>query len=66
LQDLLLHLDAYKFMGPNDTHPTVLRGPADVNTKLLSISFQYSWESAEVPVDWTPANVLEFSKRARN
>ncbi|GAB0205816.1 hypothetical protein GRJ2_003047200 [Grus japonensis] len=55
--DLLLHLDAYKSMGPDGIHPRVLRELADVIARPLSIIFQWSWESGEVPVDWKLAVV---------
>ncbi|GAB0179481.1 mitochondrial enolase superfamily member 1 [Grus japonensis] len=60
--DLLLHLDAYKSMGPNGIHPRVLRELADVIARPLSIIFQRSWESGEVPVDWKLANIPIFKK----
>ncbi|GAB0180024.1 hypothetical protein GRJ2_000467700 [Grus japonensis] len=58
VQELLLHLDAYKSMGPDGIHPRVLRELADVIVRPLSIIFQWSWESGEVPVDWKLANVV--------
>ncbi|GAB0180473.1 spindle and kinetochore-associated protein 3 [Grus japonensis] len=63
--DLLLHLDAYKSMGPDGIHPRVLRELADVIVRPLSIIFQWSWESGEVPVDWKLANVVPVFKKGK-
>ncbi|GAB0206625.1 mitochondrial enolase superfamily member 1 [Grus japonensis] len=65
VQDLLLHLDAYKSMGPNGIHPRVLRELADVIVRPLSIIFQRSWESGEVPVDWKLANIVPVFKKGK-
>ncbi|GAB0205527.1 mitochondrial enolase superfamily member 1 [Grus japonensis] len=65
VQDLLLHLDAYKSMGPDGIHPRVLRELADVIARPLSIIFQQSWESGEIPVDWKLANVVPIFKKGK-
>ncbi|GAB0195585.1 hypothetical protein GRJ2_002023800 [Grus japonensis] len=65
VRDLLLHLDAYKSMGPDGIHPRVLRELADVIVRPLSIIFQQSWESGEVPVDWKLANVVPIFKKGK-
>ncbi|KAJ7421813.1 hypothetical protein WISP_41002 [Willisornis vidua] len=43
--DLLVQLDPYKSMGPDETHPRLLKDLADVIMKLLSRTFQESWAS---------------------
>ncbi|GAB0190123.1 mitochondrial enolase superfamily member 1 [Grus japonensis] len=63
--DLLLHLDAYKSMGPNGIHPRVLRELADVIARPLSIIFQRSQESGEVSVDWKLANIVPIFKKGK-
>ncbi|GAB0205885.1 mitochondrial enolase superfamily member 1 [Grus japonensis] len=63
--DLLLHLDAYKSMGPDGIHPRVLRELADVIVRPFSIIFQWSWESGEVSVDWKLANVVPIFKKGK-
>ena len=65
VRDLLLHLDPYKSMCPDGIHPRVLRELADVTVGPLSIIFQWSWESGEVPVDWKMANVVPIFKKGK-
>ncbi|PKU33838.1 rna-directed dna polymerase from mobile element jockey-like [Limosa lapponica baueri] len=61
--DLLQHLDAHRSMGLDGIHPKVLRELADVLTKPLSIAYQQSWLTREVPVDWRLANVMPIYKK---
>jgi len=51
VSNLLHHLDAHKSMGPDGIHPRVLKDLAEVLIKTLSIIYQQSWLTAEVPVD---------------
>lgn len=60
--DLLLQLDAYESMEPNEIHPTVFKELADVIVRPLLIIFQWLWESVKVPVNWKLANVPVFKK----
>ncbi|GAB0181569.1 mitochondrial enolase superfamily member 1 [Grus japonensis] len=62
VRDLLHHLDTHKSMGPEGIHPRALRELAEVLTKPLSIIYQQSWLTGEVPVDWTLANVMPIYK----
>ncbi|GAB0177485.1 mitochondrial enolase superfamily member 1 [Grus japonensis] len=56
-------LDTHKSMDPDGMHPQVLRELADVIARLLSITFEMSWKTEEVPEDWRKANVtLAFKK----
>lgn len=63
VRDLLLHLDVCKSMGPDGTHPRVLRELAGVVVGPLSVIFQLSWEPGE-PIGscqmW-----FQFSRRVR-
>ncbi|KAK4832222.1 hypothetical protein QYF61_021069 [Mycteria americana] len=61
--DLLHHLDTHSSMGSDGIHPRVLRELAEVLTKLLSILYQQSWLTREVPVDWRLANVTPIFKK---
>ncbi|KFO10397.1 hypothetical protein N312_13118, partial [Balearica regulorum gibbericeps] len=65
VRDLLHHLDIYKSMGPDGIHPRVLRELAEVLTKPLSIIYQQSWLTREVPVDWRLANVTPIYKKGQ-
>ena len=49
VRDLIHHLDAQKCMGPDGIHPRVLRELAEVLAKPLSIIYQRSWSTGEVP-----------------
>ncbi|KAJ7419972.1 propionyl-CoA carboxylase alpha chain-like protein [Willisornis vidua] len=61
--DLLLHLDPYKSMGPDEIDCRILKELTDVIIKPLLIIFEWSWESGEVPTDWKLANAgLIFKK----
>ncbi|GAB0182615.1 mitochondrial enolase superfamily member 1 [Grus japonensis] len=50
-------------MGPNNTHPRVLREQADVVARLLSTNFEKLWRSGNVPEDWKKANVTPMYKK---
>ncbi|TRZ18900.1 hypothetical protein HGM15179_008194 [Zosterops borbonicus] len=53
VQDLLLQLDPYKSMGPNGIHTRILRVLTDVISKTLLLVLEQSWESREIPADWS-------------
>ncbi|RMC07518.1 hypothetical protein DUI87_16992 [Hirundo rustica rustica] len=57
VRELLNCLDVHKSMGPDGIHPRVMRELADEFAKLLSIIYQLSWLTGEVPDDWKLANV---------
>ena len=59
----LLHLDCHKSMGLDRLHPRVLRELAGVIAELLSVIYQCSWLSAEVPEDWRLADVTPIYKK---
>ncbi|KFQ84226.1 hypothetical protein N337_02090, partial [Phoenicopterus ruber ruber] len=65
VSDLLQHLDTHKSMEPDGIHPRVLRELAETLTKPLSIAYQQSWLTREVPVDWRLANVILIYKKGR-
>jgi len=52
-------------MGPDEVHPQVLRERADEVAKLLSITFEKSWQSGEVPTDGKRGNISPFSRRGK-
>ncbi|KAF1595969.1 UNVERIFIED_CONTAM: hypothetical protein FQV16_0016447, partial [Eudyptes robustus] len=65
VSDLLHHLDIHKSMGLDGIHPRVLRELVEVLTKPLSIIYQQSWLTREVPVDWRLANVTPIYKKGQ-
>ncbi|KAK4820841.1 hypothetical protein QYF61_007815 [Mycteria americana] len=65
VNDLLHHLDTHKSMGPDGIHLRVLRELAEELAKPLSIIYQQSWITGEVPDDWRLANVTPIYKKGR-
>jgi len=63
VNDLLCHLDAYKSMGPDGIHPRVLKELVEELAKPLSIIYQQSWLTGEVPDDWRIASVTPICKK---
>uniref|UniRef100_A0A8C3CW89 Reverse transcriptase domain-containing protein n=1 Tax=Cairina moschata TaxID=8855 RepID=A0A8C3CW89_CAIMO len=61
--NLLQHLDVRKSMGPDGIHPRILRELAEELAKLLTIIYQQSCLSGEVPVDWWLENVMAIYKK---
>ncbi|KAK4825967.1 hypothetical protein QYF61_003536 [Mycteria americana] len=65
VRDQLYQLNVHKSVGPDGIHPRVLKALADVVAGLLSIVYQSSWESGEVPADWKLASVIPIYKGVR-
>ncbi|PKU34570.1 hypothetical protein llap_15126 [Limosa lapponica baueri] len=65
VRDLLHHLDTHKSMEPDGIHLRVPRELVEVLTEPLSIIYQQSWLTREVPVDWHLANVMPIHKKGR-
>ncbi|GAB0203339.1 mitochondrial enolase superfamily member 1 [Grus japonensis] len=63
VNDLLRHLDTHKSMGLDGIHPRVLRELVEELAKPLSIIYQQSWLTGEVPDDWRLANVMPIYKK---
>jgi len=65
VRDDLSNLDVHKSMGPDGMHPRVLRKLADAIAEPLSIIFERSWKTGEVPEDWRKANVTPVFKKGK-
>ncbi|KGL76596.1 RNA-directed DNA polymerase from mobile element jockey, partial [Tinamus guttatus] len=65
VREHLRNLDTHKSMGPEGMHPRVLRELADAIAKPLSIIFERSWRTGEVPEDWKKANVTPVFKKGK-
>ncbi|PKU35907.1 rna-directed dna polymerase from mobile element jockey-like [Limosa lapponica baueri] len=65
VRDLLQCLDIHKSMGLDGILPRVLRELAEVLTESLSIIYQQSWQTGEVPADWRLANMTSIHKKGQ-
>ncbi|PKU35663.1 rna-directed dna polymerase from mobile element jockey-like [Limosa lapponica baueri] len=65
VRDQLSKLDIRKSMGPDGMRVRVLRELAEVIAGPLSIIFERSWRTGEVPEDWRKANVTPVFKKGK-
>jgi len=61
VNNLLRHLDTHKSVGLDGIHLRVLRELV----KTLSVIYQQSWLTGEVPDNWRHANVMPICKKGR-
>ncbi|PKU47483.1 rna-directed dna polymerase from mobile element hypothetical protein [Limosa lapponica baueri] len=64
VRDHLGKLDTHKYMGPGGMHPGVLRELADI-AKPLSIIFERSWRTGEVPENCRKASITPVFKKGK-
>ncbi|KFO86024.1 RNA-directed DNA polymerase from mobile element jockey, partial [Buceros rhinoceros silvestris] len=65
VSELLHSLNVQKFMRPDEIHPRILRELAEALAKPLSIIYQQSWLTGEVPADWRLGNVMPIYKKGK-
>jgi len=65
VRDDLSVLDTHKSMDPDGMQPQVLRELVAVIAELLSIIFERSWRTGEVPEDWRKASVASSLQKGQ-
>ncbi|XP_054074730.1 transcription factor ETV6 isoform X1 [Rissa tridactyla] len=67
VRDHLANLDIHKSMGPDGMHlhQRVLRELTGVIARPLSIVFERSWGTGEVPEDWRKADITPIFKKGK-
>jgi len=65
VQDCLRNLKVHRSMGPDEMHLWVLRELVDEVAKPLSIIFERSWRSGEVPTNWRRGNITPIFKKGK-
>lgn len=61
----LEHMTRCKSMRPKEMHPRVLGELVDVVAKPLSMIFERSWQSGQVPGDWKKGNIVLIFRKGR-
>jgi len=65
VNSMLCPPNTHKSMGPDGIHLRVQRELAEELAKPLSITYQQSWLTGEVPDDWRTANMTPIYKKCQ-
>jgi len=65
VQVCLRNLKMRKSVEPDEMHPWILREQSDKVARPLSIMFERSWQSGEVPTDWRRGNITPIFKKGK-
>ncbi|XP_073496659.1 5'-3' DNA helicase ZGRF1 isoform X2 [Phyllobates terribilis] len=65
VREYLANINEFKSPGPDKLHPRVLKEIVEEILEPLSIIFENSWRTEEVPEDWRRANVVPIYKKGK-
>ncbi|XP_073537645.1 uncharacterized protein [Phyllobates terribilis] len=65
VREYLANINEFKSPGPDELHPRVLKEIVEEILEPLSIIFENSWRTGEVPEDWRRANVVPIFKKGK-